>query len=76
MFPMFFRAGGWIALAGMYRSVGPPTWTLPDHHFQPATHFHFIHEIPMFKSYEIRTNLAAWDQKWVRSDPHQTSIHH
>ncbi|KAF4623032.1 hypothetical protein D9613_002370 [Agrocybe pediades] len=45
LFPMFFRAGGWIALAG--------------------THYHFIKEIPMLTSYEIRTSIVAWDRKWV-----------
>ncbi|PPR04891.1 hypothetical protein CVT26_012712 [Gymnopilus dilepis] len=45
MFPMFFRSGGWMALA--------------------ATHYHFIKEIPMLSSYEIRTSIAAWDQKWL-----------
>ncbi|KAF8890839.1 hypothetical protein CPB84DRAFT_1963827 [Gymnopilus junonius] len=45
MFPMFFRSGGWMALA--------------------ATNYHFIKEIPMLSSYEIRTSIAAWDQKWL-----------
>jgi len=45
MFPMFFRAGGWMPLSG--------------------THYHFIREIPMLASYEVRTSIAAWDQKWI-----------
>ena len=31
-----------------------------------ATHYHFIREIPMLASYEVRTSIAAWDHKWVR----------
>jgi len=45
MFPMFFRAGGWMPLA--------------------VTHYHFIREIPMLAFYEVRTSVAAWDQKWL-----------
>ncbi|CAA7263928.1 unnamed protein product [Cyclocybe aegerita] len=30
-----------------------------------ATHYHFIREIPMLASYEIRSTIAAWDQKWL-----------
>ncbi|KAF9481058.1 hypothetical protein BDN70DRAFT_876793 [Pholiota conissans] len=30
-----------------------------------ATHYHFINEIPMLSSYEVRTSIAAWDQKWL-----------
>ncbi|KAH7923844.1 hypothetical protein BV22DRAFT_1014595 [Leucogyrophana mollusca] len=30
-----------------------------------STHYHFIREIPVFTSYEIRTNFGAWDGKWV-----------
>ncbi|KAF7333584.1 Peptidase A1 domain-containing protein [Mycena sanguinolenta] len=30
-----------------------------------ATHFHFIHEIPMLSSYEVRTRIGAWDGKWI-----------
>ncbi|KIJ93146.1 hypothetical protein K443DRAFT_684765 [Laccaria amethystina LaAM-08-1] len=29
-----------------------------------ATHYHFIQEIPMLSSYEVRTSIGAWDQKW------------
>ena len=29
-----------------------------------ATHFHFIREIPILSPYEIRSRIAAWDQKW------------
>ncbi|GLB45721.1 putative thioesterase-like superfamily protein [Lyophyllum shimeji] len=43
-FPMFFRAGGWMALA--------------------ATHYHFIREIPMLASYEVRLSVGTWDHKW------------
>ncbi|KAK2463910.1 hypothetical protein APHAL10511_004082 [Amanita phalloides] len=46
LFPMFFRAGGWMALA--------------------ATHYHFIREIPKFASYQVRTSIHAWDEKWYR----------
>ena len=30
-----------------------------------STHFHFIREIPMLSSYEIRTTIGAWDHKWM-----------
>ncbi|KAJ7846601.1 hypothetical protein B0H14DRAFT_2357500 [Mycena olivaceomarginata] len=30
-----------------------------------ATHFHFIREIPMLSTYEVRTSIGAWDGKWV-----------
>ncbi|TFK66392.1 hypothetical protein BDN72DRAFT_823451 [Pluteus cervinus] len=30
-----------------------------------VTHYHFIHEIPIFAKYEVRTSVAAWDQKWL-----------
>ncbi|KAF7377374.1 Peptidase A1 domain-containing protein [Mycena sanguinolenta] len=30
-----------------------------------ATHFHFIREIPMLSSYEVRTRIGAWDGKWI-----------
>ncbi|KAF8805000.1 hypothetical protein BYT27DRAFT_7142973 [Phlegmacium glaucopus] len=30
-----------------------------------ATHYHFIREIPILATYEVRTSIAAWDQKWV-----------
>ncbi|KAJ7438948.1 hypothetical protein B0H11DRAFT_2103477 [Mycena galericulata] len=30
-----------------------------------ATHYHFIREIPLFARYEVRTNIGAWDGKWV-----------
>jgi len=30
-----------------------------------GTHFSFYREIPMFANYEIRTNVASWDEKWV-----------
>jgi hypothetical protein len=30
-----------------------------------GTHYHFIREIPMLASYEVRTSIAAWDQKWL-----------
>jgi len=29
-----------------------------------ATHYHFIREIPMLASYEVRVSVATWDQKW------------
>ena len=34
--------------------------------FFKGTHYHFIREIPMLASYEVRTSIATWDQKWVR----------
>ena len=34
--------------------------------FLTGTHYHFIREIPMLACYEVRTSIAAWDQKWVR----------
>ena len=34
--------------------------------FLKGTHYHFIREIPMLACYEVRTSIAAWDQKWVR----------
>ncbi|KAJ7247063.1 hypothetical protein C8J57DRAFT_1190237 [Mycena rebaudengoi] len=30
-----------------------------------ATHYHFLHEIPIFTRYEIRTTIGAWDDKWL-----------
>ncbi|KAJ7886831.1 hypothetical protein B0H14DRAFT_3727843 [Mycena olivaceomarginata] len=30
-----------------------------------ATHFHFIREIPMLSTYEVRTSIGAWDGKWI-----------
>ncbi|KAJ7469142.1 hypothetical protein FB451DRAFT_1560152 [Mycena latifolia] len=30
-----------------------------------ATHFHFIHEIPMCARYEVRPSVGAWDDKWA-----------
>ncbi|KAF9645069.1 hypothetical protein BDM02DRAFT_3120809 [Thelephora ganbajun] len=30
-----------------------------------GTHFSFYREIPMFSNYEIRTNVASWDDKWL-----------
>jgi len=30
-----------------------------------ATHYHFVREIPILSSYEIRSSIAAWDQKWL-----------
>jgi len=49
-----------------------------------ATHYHFIREIPMLSSYEVRTSLAAWDQKWLyimskvvcKSDGKQRGVEH
>lgn len=31
-----------------------------------GVHSHFIREIPMLSSYEVRTSIGAWDEKWVR----------
>lgn len=31
-----------------------------------GTHFKYIREIPMLSVYEMRTSIAAWDNKWVR----------
>ncbi|KAJ6596285.1 hypothetical protein DFH09DRAFT_973431 [Mycena vulgaris] len=30
-----------------------------------ATHYHFIREIPMFSSFEVRVSVGAWDDKWI-----------
>ncbi|KAH7924109.1 hypothetical protein BV22DRAFT_1035533 [Leucogyrophana mollusca] len=30
-----------------------------------STHYHFIREIPIFASYEIRMTFGAWDHKWM-----------
>ncbi|KAJ7167165.1 hypothetical protein C8R43DRAFT_877555 [Mycena crocata] len=30
-----------------------------------AQHYHFIREIPMLTSYEVRATIGAWDDKWV-----------
>ncbi|KZT21883.1 hypothetical protein NEOLEDRAFT_1164429 [Neolentinus lepideus HHB14362 ss-1] len=30
-----------------------------------GTHHHFIREIPIFSSYEVRMNLGSWDHKWI-----------
>ncbi|THH30138.1 hypothetical protein EUX98_g4032 [Antrodiella citrinella] len=30
-----------------------------------ATHFKFLKEIPIFATYEIRTSIASWDNKWL-----------
>jgi len=30
-----------------------------------ASHYKFIKEIPMMSSYEMRSSLVAWDQKWI-----------
>ncbi|KIY50302.1 hypothetical protein FISHEDRAFT_39431, partial [Fistulina hepatica ATCC 64428] len=30
-----------------------------------GTHYQFIREIPMFATYEVRTLLGAWDEKWI-----------
>ncbi|KAJ7226426.1 hypothetical protein C8J57DRAFT_1535231 [Mycena rebaudengoi] len=30
-----------------------------------AAHFHFIREIPMLTSYEVRISIGAWDGKWI-----------
>lgn len=63
LFPMLFRAGGWIALAGEFSASGIALFDLI---LYLATHYNFIREIPMLASYEIRMSTASWDQKWVR----------
>ncbi|KAJ6452628.1 hypothetical protein C8R45DRAFT_1040417 [Mycena sanguinolenta] len=30
-----------------------------------ATHFHFIREIPMLSTYQVRVTIGAWDNKWI-----------
>jgi cephalosporin-C deacetylase-like acetyl esterase len=30
-----------------------------------ATHYTFHREIAMFANYEMRVNVASWDEKWV-----------
>ncbi|TFK24181.1 hypothetical protein FA15DRAFT_669827 [Coprinopsis marcescibilis] len=44
MLPLFFKAGGWVALS--------------------STHFHYVCEIPILSSFEVRTRIGAWDNKW------------
>ncbi|KAJ7351314.1 hypothetical protein DFH08DRAFT_806040 [Mycena albidolilacea] len=34
-----------------------------------ATHFHFIREIPMLSTYEVRTSIGAWVGKWICRPP-------
>ncbi|KAJ7617246.1 hypothetical protein FB45DRAFT_933726 [Roridomyces roridus] len=41
----------------IYRSLG---W-MP----LAATHYHFIREIPLFGTYEVRTSIGGWDNKWI-----------
>jgi len=64
--PYFARAGGRIALGG--KSL-PTQFMLPGQlslFVLEGTQFHFLREIPMFARYEIRTQIVAWDHKWVR----------
>ncbi|KAF8316483.1 uncharacterized protein EI90DRAFT_2912454, partial [Cantharellus anzutake] len=30
-----------------------------------TSHFHFIREIPLWTQYEIRINIASWEDKWL-----------
>src|SRR5260370_11567127 len=30
-----------------------------------TSHFHFIREIPLWAQYEIRINIASWEDKWL-----------
>jgi hypothetical protein len=60
-FPNLFRAGGWIPLAGAFAIYLVRVSLI----CAPATHYHFLHEIPIFTRYEIRTTIGAWDDKWV-----------
>lgn len=30
-----------------------------------ATHFKYLKEIPIFSTYEMRTSIASWDNKWM-----------
>ncbi|KAF9232091.1 hypothetical protein BU15DRAFT_55414, partial [Melanogaster broomeanus] len=30
-----------------------------------STQYHFLREIPVFASYEIKLSIGAWDQKWM-----------
>ncbi|KIJ10134.1 hypothetical protein PAXINDRAFT_119631 [Paxillus involutus ATCC 200175] len=32
---------------------------------QFASHYQFLHEIPLFTRYEINLSIGAWDQKWI-----------
>ncbi|KAJ7079444.1 hypothetical protein B0H15DRAFT_914123 [Mycena belliarum] len=63
-FPNILRCGGRIALAGtsphplLYREGFTSLYL-------PATHYHFIREIPMLSRYEMRTSIGAWDEKWI-----------
>ena len=67
---MFFRADGWMPLSGKF-------YTKIIYYdiliFFKGTHYHFIREIPMLSCYEVRTSIAAWDQKWVRQ-PHYSEL--
>jgi len=40
-----------------------------------GTQFHFLREIPMFASYEVRTQIVAWDHKWMYLT-HRFVTHH
>ncbi|KAG5350367.1 hypothetical protein C0989_011323 [Termitomyces sp. Mn162] len=63
MFPRFFVAGGWMALAG---TCFPPfELSYIKLTFLPATHYNFIREIPMLAPYEVRLSVGSWDQKWI-----------
>ncbi|KAF9235417.1 hypothetical protein BU15DRAFT_78001 [Melanogaster broomeanus] len=35
-------------------------WVIPA-----STYYHFLREIPLFASYEVRLSIGAWDQKWM-----------
>ncbi|KAF8957170.1 hypothetical protein BDZ97DRAFT_1847636 [Flammula alnicola] len=45
----------------MFPRFFPPGGWMP----LAATHYHFVREIPILAAYEVRTSVAAWDQKWL-----------
>ena len=68
-FPNFYRLGKSSFDTGHFlgtvlTTVGTWKWT-GGWTALGGTHFSFYREIPMFSNYEIRTNVACWDEKWV-----------
>jgi hypothetical protein len=62
-FPNFYRVGKHPfdhLLDSTVAEKGQGGWTALG-----GTHFSFYREIPVFSNYEIRTNIACWDEKWV-----------
>ncbi|CAA7269693.1 unnamed protein product [Cyclocybe aegerita] len=61
MLPMLIPINGWVPLAGEKLILN---FDIEPDSFE-ATHYHFIREIPMLSTYEIRTSFGSWDQKWI-----------